>query len=207
MKRYSAGARFYDVLSGERFVYRAGRIAGIRMLNLRPGDTVFDLGCGTGLNFPWLTEAVGANGLVIGLDRSPDMLAMATRRIQTQGYPNVRLIEADATDFDPAEISRLAGGPLDAAFASYALSVVDDWHPAWERMSATLRPGGSAAIVDMSLPTGPAAVFGPVARLVCAVGGADLAAHPWRVLERTGTNVRHRILSGGHIHAVAALLP
>ena len=204
MKRYSAGARFYDVISGERFVYLAGRVAGIRMLNLRAGDTVFDLGCGTGLNFRLLVDAVGPNGLVIGLDRSPEMLAMARRRIKVQGYDNVRVIEADATTFDPGEIARLAGRSIDGVIATYALSVVGQWLPAWVRMTRVVRSGGTIAIVDMSLPTGAASIFSPLARLICAVGGADLAAHPWTELESTGTDVRHRILRGGHIHAVAA---
>ena len=207
MKRYSAGARFYDLLSGERFVYRAGRVAGIQLLNLRPGDTVFDLGCGTGLNFPLLVDAVGPNGLVIGLDRSPEMLAMSRRRIEVHGYNNVRVIEADATTFDPAAITRLAGRPIDGVIATYALSVIGEWLPTWVRLTRVVRPGGTISIVDMSLPTGAASIFSPLARLMCAFGGADLAAHPWTELESTGTDVRHRTLRGGHIHAVAATVP
>ena len=50
MRRYGVGARWYDVLSGERPVYRTGRLAGISLLDLSPGDAVVDLVCGTGLN-------------------------------------------------------------------------------------------------------------------------------------------------------------
>ena len=41
---YEAAARFYDALSGERLVYRAGRESGVALLGLRPGDTVLDVG-------------------------------------------------------------------------------------------------------------------------------------------------------------------
>lgn len=74
---YGGGARRYDVLSGERLVYRSGRVAGIDLLQLQRGDVVLDVGCGTGLNLPLLAAAVGPTGLVIGLDRSPQMLAVA----------------------------------------------------------------------------------------------------------------------------------
>jgi len=100
---------------GERLVYRAGREAGVRLLGLSPGDTVLDLGCGTGLNFGRLADAVGPGGTVIGLDRSPAMLRMARRRVDSNGWRTVRLVEADATRFDPRRsraCCRRHGSPL-----------------------------------------------------------------------------------------------
>ncbi|WP_165063212.1 class I SAM-dependent methyltransferase [Marisediminicola senii] len=211
VERYSAGARFYDVLSGELFVYRSGRIAGIAALGLSRGDIVLDLGCGTGLNFPLLLDAVGHTGLVIGIDRSPSMLRVAAARVARRGWANVRFIEADLMTVDVASIASIAaaerGRPMvDAAFASYSLSVVDDRVPVWLRIRQSLRPGGRVGIVDMALPTGAAAVFAPLARLACAAGGADLSAAPWRELERTGTELAHTVHRGGHIHAVTGTL-
>jgi demethylmenaquinone methyltransferase/2-methoxy-6-polyprenyl-1,4-benzoquinol methylase len=211
-KRYTAGARLYDVLSGEQFVYRAGRVAGIEALALKRGDIVLDLGCGTGLNLPLLLEKVGAEGHVIGLDRSSSMLAVARDRVRRNGWSNVSLLEADVLLLDPAQITSIAlsagGRPrVDAAFSSYAMSVFDDWMPAWELIRGVLRPGGRAGIVDMALPTGAAAVFSPLARLACAAGGADLTARPWQALEREAANIEHSVLRGGHIHAVTGTLP
>ncbi len=208
-RRYSAGARLYDVISGERRVYRAGRVAAIDLLRLSPGDVVLDLGCGTGLNLPLLSAAVGPTGLVIGLDLSPEMLAMARRR----GVPNVVIERADATTFDPSRILELAasaGHPLsgvDAVISTYAMSVFPDWHAAWERARAVLRPGGAAAIVDMQPPTGLAAVFSPLARLACAFGGADITARPWRGIERDGIEVQRRSLRGGHVQVAVGVIP
>ncbi|WP_104177425.1 class I SAM-dependent methyltransferase [Cryobacterium sp. Y50] len=211
MNVYEAAAKFYDALSGERCVYRAGRELGVALLALRAGDTVLDLGCGTGLNLALLVDAAGPSGTVIGLDRSPEMLEIARRRVEANGWTSVRLIKADATTFNPSvvakELPAASGGHVDAVFSSYAMSVFDDWHPAWDRMRALLSPGGRAGIVDMQLPVGRARVFSPLVRLAAAVGGADLAAWPWTVLEREGVQVQHESVRGGHIQVVAATIP
>ena len=208
---YKAGARFYDALSGEHLVYRAGRERGVSLLKLLPGDTVLDLGCGTGLNFALLARAVGPSGRVIGLDRSPEMLNMARRRVRANEWAHVRLIEADATTFDPQQVTdelpTQSGGLFDGVFSSYAMSVFDDWRPAWEQMRALLRPGGRACIVDMQLPVGAARAFRPLVRLFTAVGGADLEARPWTVIERDGVDVQSASVRGGHIRVVAGTIP
>lgn len=208
---YETAAHVYDALSGERCLYRAGRESGVALLTLRPGDTVLDVGCGTGLNFALLVGAVGPTGTVIGLDRSAEMLAMAHRRVDANGWKTVRVVQADATRFDPDQIATglpaTADGLVDAVFSSYAMSVFDNWHPAWDRMRALLRPGGRACIVDMQLPTGVYRVFAPLARLAAAVGGADLDARPWTVIERDGVDVRSVSVRGGHVRVVAGTIP
>ena len=208
---YEVAARFYDVLSGERVVYRAGRESGVALLQVRQGDTVLDLACGTGLNFALLVDAVGPSGTVIGLDRSPAMLEMARRRVRLNGWTSVCLVEADATAFDPIvvvnELPATAEGFVDCIFSSYAMSIFTDWRPAWDRARALLRPGGRACIVDMQLPVGIYQLFSPLARLAVAIGGADLRARPWTIIEREGVDVRSVTVRGGHIRVVAGTIP
>lgn len=199
---YGRGARWYDALSGE-FVYRAGRIAGIHLLDLRDGDTVLDLGCGTGLNLPELVRRVGPTGHVVGLDRSADMLTVAKRRAARHGWSNVMFVQADATDFGSRD---LEGEPVDAVLSTYAMSVFPDPDAAWRKARSVLRAGGRACIVDMQPPTGAARFLSPVAHLAAAAGGSDLEARPWQLLERDGSRLVRRTLRGGHIVAVAGTL-
>lgn len=61
--------------------------------------------------------------------------------------------------------------------------------------------------MDMQLPVGRARLFSPLVRLAALVGGADLEARPWTVLEREGVQVRSESVRGGHIRLVAATIP
>lgn len=87
---YRGLARTYDASARRTMALRQRTIA---RLALQPGDTVLDVGCGTGLSFPLLTAAVGVQGRVIGIEASPQMLALAHGRVAAAGWANVTLIE------------------------------------------------------------------------------------------------------------------
>lgn len=54
---------------------------------------MLDVACGTGVCFPLLEEHVGHSGRIIGVELSPDMLALARRRVEDAGWTNVTLIQ------------------------------------------------------------------------------------------------------------------
>lgn len=202
--RYRTFARFYDVMSGEYPVYRAGRKMGIRLLPLQTGAQVLDVGCGTGLNFSLLQRRVGSGGTLVGIDSSPDMLEQARRRAARNGWTNVILIHADATTLSPADIgSRIAanGGRAcsDAAIATYSLSLMTPWESAWAALVQLTTPGASFCVVDMQKPTGFASVLTPLAQTACWLGGADIDAHPWTGVERDCADVVGSSARGGHL--------
>ena len=60
-------------------------------LPLRPGDTVIDAGCGTGLCFAALQERIGPGGTIVGVDAAPEMLELAAERVADAGWSNVVL--------------------------------------------------------------------------------------------------------------------
>ena len=78
-KRYDFAVQLYRLL-GLRI--KAYRLRAVELLRLKRGDCVVDLGCGTGLNFDFLTERIGPEGRLIGVDISPEMLAGARERAE-----------------------------------------------------------------------------------------------------------------------------
>jgi ubiquinone/menaquinone biosynthesis C-methylase UbiE len=70
----------------------------VARLELRPGQVVVDVACGTGLNFEGIEQGIGPEGHLIGLDLSPEMLAVARDRVATAGWGNVTLVEAAAEE-------------------------------------------------------------------------------------------------------------
>ena len=115
-KHYDITTRLYPVPG---YPQRAQRLRAVQALGLRAGDSVIDIACGTGLNFPLIEEVIGPDGRIVGVDLTDAMLARAQERIETNGWSNVSLVQADAVDFDfPAEV--------DAILSTYALSQVPE---------------------------------------------------------------------------------
>lgn len=220
-QKYTTVAPFYDLFSGEWPVYGAGRTAGIPLLRLSPGDHVLDVGCGTGLSFPFLRREVTGSGRVVGVDSSADMLRAARQRVDgdlgsadgTDGAGgranNVELVVHDATDL---EALRTNGGPLehrpaDAVLFTYALSLMHPWQAAWSSALTLARPGARVVVVDMARPTGAARLLEPLALLATHLGGSDIDAHPWTALEQQCVDVSHESLRGGHVQVWAGTWP
>jgi ubiquinone/menaquinone biosynthesis C-methylase UbiE len=95
--KYRRNVRVFDLLGRRLERLRAAAVA---RLDLRPGDVVLDLGCGTGLSFQALEAAVGPDGRIIGIEVSPHMLERARQKARRLGWRNVTLIEANAEEIE-----------------------------------------------------------------------------------------------------------
>jgi len=136
---YGRWAGLYDYVARGIPGVAAVRRRGAAALELSPGDTVVEFGCGSGANLPYLRDAVGPEGTVVGVDFTRPILAVARNRIDRRGWENVHLVHGDATRPPVA----VADGVL-ATFLMGMLSdpgrTVADW--------TTLAPGGNVVLVD-----------------------------------------------------------
>jgi ubiquinone/menaquinone biosynthesis C-methylase UbiE len=111
---YREHARDYDASAARTMALRCRTIV---RLGLQPGDVVLDAGCGTGLSFGLLREAVGSDGQVIGVESSPQMMVLARQRVEDAGWTNVLLIE------DAIERARWPV-PVDALLFNYTHDIL-----------------------------------------------------------------------------------
>lgn len=168
---YDALAPGYTLLGGGAYRRQA-----VGALALRPGDTVVDLACGTGANFPHLARAVGAGGRVIGVDLSPGMLAQARQRIEDEGWENVELVEADVRAFAFPE-------PVHGVLSTFGLEMVPEHQDVVARAVAALAPGGRIAVGGLRHPERwPEWVvrFGAFVNRPFGVSRAYEEVQPWR---------------------------
>jgi len=145
--KYDVAVRFFDIFALFGFNISGWRRQAVSALGLKPGDTVVDIGCGTGLNFPLLHRAVASHGKIIGVDLSDAMLAQARQAVTANKWTNVQLMCADAAQFEfPAHV--------DAVLSTYTLTLVPDCGRAISNACEALAPGGRIAVLDMAWPPG-----------------------------------------------------
>jgi ubiquinone/menaquinone biosynthesis C-methylase UbiE len=114
---YDRLSRWYDLLasSEQRFVR-----LGVGMLDAQPGESILEIGPGTGHAVLALRQAAGPKGQVLGADLSPAMLARARRRVTQAGLATrVSLACADGARLP------IASSHFDAAFLSFTLELFD----------------------------------------------------------------------------------
>lgn len=140
----------------------------LRVLNLSGGETVADLGTGTGYFVPHLAGAVGENGKVLALDVEENMVKFVQESAKEKGLLNVETMKIpfDKTGVEPASLDRIL--------------TVNTWHHFENReaysahLKSILKPDGYLVVVDFTkdAPHGPP----PAMRLAPEVVIAELEA-------------------------------
>jgi SAM-dependent methyltransferase len=116
---------------------------------IHPGDHVLDIGCGAGVDAFIAGMLTGPNGMVIGIDASPDMIAKAERNLAQTSLTHVRFQEGSAEEL-PFESET-----FDVVISSGVFNLVPDKAKALREVFRALKPGGSLLICDQTL-TAPA---------------------------------------------------
>ncbi len=175
--RYDITSHVYGLIGYRLNDYR---LCGIEALRLHPGDTVVEIGCGTGANFARLERAIGPTGAIVGVDLSPGMLDRARSRVRREGWSNVTLVESDAARYAFPE-------RVNAVFSTFALTLVPSYDDVIQRGADALVPGGRFVVVDFKAPgSWPEPAVRAIVPLLRPFGATlDLRArHPWESLAK-----------------------
>jgi arsenite methyltransferase len=133
---------------------------------IRPGDTVLDIGSGSGTDVLSAARLVGRDGEVFALDMTPAMLEKLRGNIDEAGAPNVHVIEGNA------EAIPLPDESVDIVTSNGVLNLVPDKRTAFAEIFRVLRPGGKVQIADIvvSKPIGEKSRANPKLWAECVVG-------------------------------------
>ena len=146
-RRYDRLAHIIPLFDWLFFQPPGFRAKAVARLNLKPGDRVLEIGCGTGRNLTHLRKAVGAEGCVIGVDLSRGMLSKAGALCRRNKWNNVELVEGDAGEFTAPE-------PFDGVMFGLSYNTIPHHLAVLHRGWSQLRPGGRLVIMDARVPPG-----------------------------------------------------
>ena len=182
IETYRKKAKHYDITSllypVPGYPHWAQRRRAVRALGLRAGDTVVDMACGTGPNFPLIEEVIGPDGRIVGVDLTDAMLAQAQDRMEQNGWRNISLVQAPAAEFGfPTEV--------DAILSTYALTQVTDCAEVIAHGAAALSGGGRWVVLDLKVPdTMPDRLAQLGTAMVRPFASIDewIMRHPWETI-------------------------
>jgi ubiquinone/menaquinone biosynthesis C-methylase UbiE len=192
LEKYRVRAPTYDRIAP---LTRGMRRRAVDTLQLRRGQVVLDVGCGTGLTFGAIQEKIGPEGQLVGIELSPEMLTVARRRVADHDWRNVTLLEAPAEEAQP---------PPDADAAVFVLVHDITQSPAAiANVVSHLRPGARLAVTGAKRAPAWAVPINiylryAVGRYITSREGFD---EPWRALGQEMPDLRIRALwfGGGYL--------
>jgi SAM-dependent methyltransferase len=164
----------------------------------KPGESILDVGCGTGTTTLRLADAVGPGGHVLGVDISEQQLGLARQRVAAAGVTQVQLVLDDAATHDFARES------FDLGFTRFGVMFFADPVAAFRNIRSAMKPSGRLLLaVFRSGPENPwaTASVAAIRHLVPpapALGPEDPGQFSWSDPVRV-----RRILDGAGFNAVA----
>ncbi|WP_442928641.1 class I SAM-dependent methyltransferase [Natronomonas sp.] len=164
---YGRWADLYDRIATAPGVARWRRATAEAVAS--PGDTVVEMGCGTGANLPYLRGQVGPEGRVVGLDLTGELLDRARQRAVE--YDNVEVLRADATRPPLGGATTGAGTDIDAIVGTFVCGMFEDPASVVDEWCDIVGSGGRIALLDATATDAPLGrPLNPFFRVFTAIG-------------------------------------
>jgi arsenite methyltransferase len=158
--------------------------APVRHLQLKPGETMLDLGSGAGVDVFLAAGQVAPGGRAIGVDMTPQMVDRARDNARKGGFENVEFREGRL------ESLPVDDGSVDAVTSNCVINLVPDKSSVFREVARVLKPGGRMVISDIVLDGElPAAVKDDLLSYVGCVSGAELRDDYFAKVQSAGLTV------------------
>ena len=164
-KVYSFWGKFPSLYSAQDVITFFGRAKTIRSravkkMGLKRGDKALEVACGSGRNFPYIIEAVGKNGFILGFDYSQEMLDAAKQLSNRNEWSNIKLVQGNAAQLKITEKN------FDGVVSVLGISAIPDWEKALDRCHDVLCSGGKLVVCDARLFTGFLKFLNPLVKVI-----------------------------------------
>ena len=188
MKWYDIFSNVYD--SSLNKLYFESRKRAVELLDLKSGQTLLDVACGTGANFEHI-KRVTKEIEIYGTDFSEGMLRKGQSLIKKNNWNDVTLFQADARELSSSLIKAQTQLNLkfDRIICVLGLTVIPEWEGVLNKMLNLLAENGRIVIVDVF-----AEKRGFNTWLVEKFARADLDREIWQTLEKTTSNFYYEYL-------------
>ncbi len=181
MALYDFIAPFYDPFLQP--LYQPFRQRALEKLPEIAGETVLDLACGTGQNFPALMKRIGPGGRLIGVDSSAGMLQRADRWRKKRSHNNIKLLHLKAAELENVPLK------AEHVLCTYGFTAMRQWESAFSVSWNLLKPGGTYLIHDIyaEKPTLHSRVMESFTR-------CDFSRRSWAALQAVSTDFKMEYL-------------
>jgi len=159
----------------------------VEQLRIKPGDTIADIGAGTGYFSRRLAMKTGQKGVVLAVEIQTEMLELLTNQMAQAGIANVKPVLGTITD------PKLPAQSVDLALM---VDVYHEFDHPWEMMQAicrSLKPGGRVVFVEFR-GEDPAVPIKPLHKMTEAQVKKEMAVHPLEWVETIGVLPRQHII-------------